>query len=620
MAKFLDSIKVKEAIDKRTNIDLSCSHVTTANFMQFNCAFSRELVPKQKISINMSTFARLQPLPVPTYGKAKIQNRCFFVPFRTIFPAFNDFITDARHSFSNGNSGMVLSTPKFTLGTFIGLLLGGFDTGKYAITSNTDTTITEDNSDYIFRKYERSNGADKNTLVYVKLTKKGRWLMKLMNSLGYNFPFAYKFGEYEDNFDLEYSALPLLSVAKVYADWYYPSMYASTPEFSYLESMFNHDISSSYDINQDELNVLFTFLQNVSYDSDYFTSAWQNPVAPNSGTFSEVHIPDTTSKYDYTFPGQPRPVPGIRNQVSNSPITGDGTPTINNPLSESYLGSISQYALDALKSLTDYLKRHQLVGGRALDRYLARFGVKLSDEILKRSTYVGSFDNYIQFGDVVSQSATSDAVLGDYAGKGIGYADGKFTYENGKEYGMLIIISTLVPVVGYYQGIDRNVMHTTRLDFWTPEFDGLGVQAISRAELYVPEHNADLIVGVNPQTYYNSVFGFAPRYAEYKLAQDRLTGDFRYNSINRGMDSWHTMRQINPSTLDLAITQDFVFGNDAEQYSRIFYNTDDEFDKFIVIHNFDIKSSTPFSSYWDTYEFDSKGDDIVEQANGVKMN
>ena len=111
MANFLDTIKVKTAVEKRTNLSLDCDHITTANFMQFNVVFSRELVPDQSLDIDMSTFARLQPLPVPTYGKARIQNRCFFVPFRTIFPAFNDFITDARHNFSNGTSGIVNNVP-----------------------------------------------------------------------------------------------------------------------------------------------------------------------------------------------------------------------------------------------------------------------------------------------------------------------------------------------------------------------------------------------------------------------------------------------------------------------------------------------------------------------------
>lgn len=600
MASFLDTIKVKTAVDKRTQINLDCDHITTANFMQFNIAFSREIVPNQSVKIDMSTFARLQPLPVPTYGKARIQNRAFFVPFRTIFPSFNDFITDARHSFPDGTSSMIGEVPTISskeLTTLFSGVLGN----RYGISSSTDASVDQYNSDY------RVVIPNKNPDYYfIKLTKRGRHAMKILQSLGYQVPF------YDDNTstaeDLSFSALPLLAVAKVYADWYYPSMYASSVSFSRLDAFFNYDARSTLRLSYNDLDLIFSFLQNVNYDSDYFTSAWQHPVTPNTGTYSQVSMEDNTDYFTSTE---------THNNISTTQST-KGTPLIFN-LTSTVVSGISQYALDALKSMTDYMKRHQLVGGRALDRYLARFGVKLSDEILKRSSYVGSFDSYIQFGDVMSQASTDDAVLGDYAGKGIGFANGSFTFQSDKEYGMLIIVSTIIPKVGYYQGIDRNVMHTTRLDFWTPEFDSLGVQGISRAELFVPEKGS-VQTSLKPKTYYNKVFGFSPRYAEYKLAQDRLTGDFRYNSINQGMDSWHTMRNINPTSLDLVISEDFVSGSDAEQYSRIFHNQDDEYDKFIVIHNINVSSNTPFTSYWDTYEFESKGDDIATQANGVKMN
>lgn len=605
MASFLDSIKVKTATDKYTELDLSSDHITTANFMQFNIAYAVELVPNQKIDINMSTFARLQPLPVPTYGKAKIQNRAFFVPFRTIFPAFNDFITDSRHSTADGTTVMYTSVPTFSHETLVSIFSGveGNQYGQYV-----DSISEADFSVRITGQFENGQPLFR----HIKLTRQGRWALKLLNSLGYQF--IPERGDATDT-EIRFSALPLLAVAKVYADWYYPSMYASSPDFAELEAIFNKDTGST-DLAYDDIMRIFRFLQNVNYDSDYFTSAWQNPVAPNDGTYSPMQMQDVTDYYSSLQ---------AHSQITTGQST-EGTPLVTGP-GNSSLGTLSQYALNVLRSMTDYLKRHQLVGGRALDRYLSRFGVKLSDEILKRSTYVGTSEQYIQFGDVMSQSDTYNertdegSALGAYAGKGIGYVDGNFSYENEKEYGMLIIVSTIVPKTGYYQGIDRSVMHTTRLDYWTPEFDNLGVQAVSKAELYVPDLNQGTLANLNPQAYWQSVFGFVPRYAEYKVGKDRLTGDFRVNSINRGMDSWHTLRIINPSSLsELAINEDFVSGDDAVQYSRIFNNYSDEYDKFIVIHNFNIKSNAPFASYWDTYDFESNGKTIVEQANGVKMN
>lgn len=616
MSSFLDKIKVNTAITHRTNQDLSCDHVTTANFMQFNVAFARELVPKQSLKVNHKTFARLQPLPVPTFGRARIQNRAFFVPFRVVFPAFNDFISDARHSTSNGDTIIYTSVP-----TISSAVLTDFFTGitstyipKYGLAGGSTASSR---ADYLTKDN-----------VKVELSQFGRYCMKLLNSLGYSVLFEHFDRELRDSSQfVKYSALPLLCVAKVYADWYYPSMYTSNPLYAQVEEIFNRD-NGNTDLSLNDVYLIFDFLRKVNYDSDYFTSAWENPVSPNTDAQSQISMPDiTTSVYDtdsstyqrnvVTNIGDSKSTPTILNQEVDAPAPLSG---IHN------LGHLSQYAVTALKSLTDYLKRHQLVGGRTLDRYLARFGVKLSDEILKRSQYVGTSESNIQFGDVMStaDTGTEGAALGDYAGKGIGYGDGTYTYENDKEYGMFIVISSIVPKTGYYQGIDRNVMHTTRFDYWTPEFDRLGVQAVSCAELYTPAGNneGDInIIRYGSLDYWQKVFGFVPRYAEYKLPQDRLSGDFRFYSINEGMDSWHTMRQINPSSLNsIVVSEDFISGDDSSQYNRIFNNTDDTYDKFIVIHTFDISTSVPFANYWDNYDFEQKGNEVIMQANGVKMN
>ena len=96
----MDKMKLNSAVVEKTKLDLSSQHITTGNFMQFNVVWSKELVPTEKITINQETFARMDPLPVPTFGRANIKNRAFFVPFRTVFPAWNDFITDTKHTFN----------------------------------------------------------------------------------------------------------------------------------------------------------------------------------------------------------------------------------------------------------------------------------------------------------------------------------------------------------------------------------------------------------------------------------------------------------------------------------------------------------------------------------------
>lgn len=580
MASFLDKLKVNTAVVDHTKLDLSSDHISTANFMQYNVAWSKELVPGEKIEVDMETFTRLAPMPVPTFGRARINNRAFFVPFRTIFPGWNDFITDTRHSFSNGSS----YTQNFVPRIDINRMFEVFEQHGWI-------QYADEEAGQLGSIYDISTDEE----YYLK--PEGRQALKLMNSLGYQWSW-----ESAPQDSVYVSALPLMAIAKIYYDWYYPSAWAQDPVASEVNGILSKDDTLDVVLSVSQIGTLINFMSVVNYDSDYFVSAWENPMAPNNGAFSQTTIGDITLS-----------------DASSTEINVDG----DNGTSFINGNRLTQYAVDALKSLTDYMKRHQLVGARALDRYLARFGVQLSAEKLKRSVYIGTTTDDIQFGDVTSTANTEGAALGYYAGKGLGFGKSGFEFET-DEYGIMIIISSILPKQGYYQGFDRNTLHVGRLDYWTPEFDNLGTQAIAKGELYLPM-NRNIMneeEGGVTRSLYDGVFGWTPRYAEYKVSRDRLTGDFRYAQVNTGLDSWHTMRNLLYGNIsDIVINDYFVTGKDAGQYSRIFYNYDaDVSDKFNVIYHFNVASYSPMKPLWDTYEFEDKGKSVTMNANGVKMN
>lgn len=596
MANFFDKFKVKTAIDSRSKFDLSCDHVSTANFMQFNVAYSKELVPTEKLTVNMETFTRLQPMPVPTFGRAKVNNRAFFVPYRTIFPGWNDFITDSAHISATSLSTRSNFVPTISATVITSVFVNGINNPLGANYNPLIEAVTDPEA-ISAGAYDLIKPASSSTVqpTFHKFTALGRQIAKVLNSLGYQVSL------YDST--AVYSALPLLALAKIYCDWYYPSAYAMTQEIADVEGLFKLDNGVDFQMNTRQFSSIFRLLTTVNYDSDYFVSAWDNPVAPNGdNSYSTFEIDNTTDL------GRGQFVDSIT-RVENDNSTG--TPVVVG-------GGITQFTVDVLKSLTDYMKRHQIVGARALDRYLSRFGIQLSAEKLNRSIYIGSTAEDIQFGDVMSTSNTDTGRVGDYAGKGLGYGTSDFECDT-DEYGIFLVISSIVPRTGYFQGVNRNVMHVARTDFWTPEFDNLGTQAISKQELFVP-YNTNVQDYTN--TGYNEIFGFTPRYAEYKVGRDILSGDFRCNSINNGAESWHTMRVLDfNSWQDVVHSRDFVSGKDSDQYSRIFYNVEaDASDKFNVIYHFNVTSLAPMKPLFDTYEFEDKGKDVIMDVNGVKMN
>lgn len=699
MASFLDKVKIKTAVTDRTKLDLSCDHISSADFMQFNVAYCKEVVPKEKLSVSMETFTRMEPLVVPTFGRANIKNRAFFVPFRTVFPAWNDFITSSPHiagnASANGSSYQVVSTPLIRQYSFWTWLLddfasGGVEGSDSYVQSNFDTidmpseflpfdvsnrdeivkwlsdhpsaydyvlTGTDDTSpgsgtsnaflSSLFSRFTGNKGYWRELRIYpVVLSGYARQAMKIMNSLGYVFSTRLYAGMDSSNpaYQVPYmSALPLLCLCKVYADWYFPSAYDVT-KFDYL---FNHDIQPTANndgtliLSADDYRRIFDYLWRVSYDADYFVSAWDSPSSPNGASLSgEYKLLDINNNGNRNSASNPA---GMVSYPSYNTNFGTDAPTVNAG------NSLSKYALDALASLSDYLKRHQLAGVRSIDRFLARFGINLSAEKLRRSIYLGLDTIPLQIGDVMSSADTvnenSGMPLGSYAGKGLGYGSKKFEWDS-DEYGMFIIVSTIVPAVGYYQGIDRTTLHTTPLSFYTPEFDSLGVQAISRAELYEPTNSVGFYPTTGQTSYYDMIFGFTPRYAEYKIGRDRLTGDKRMGSMSVGQDSWNLMRQVSYEDYSGVVhSESFVRGysilnplgpagprppmdgyhnvvSDIYQYDRIFQNTDYTIDHFNVIYHCNVVSYSPMSSLFDNYEWKDhdKGETVRVDANGVKMN
>ena len=643
MASYLDKFSVPTAVDESSKLDLSCQHITTADWMQLNPIYAKEMVPNEKLAVNTQTFTRMAPMPVPTFGRANVHERAFFVPYRTVWKGWTDFITDTVHVAGDQTSAIASEVPTFTMSQLVQAFLTKGSAQLWQECKHFDaTTITGlplDNYDIVAPigwiaanmagqgNYDGVAPSATNGFAF-KLNAVGRQALKALNSLGYQLVCSND-AEWKT---YKMSALPLMSFFKVYIDWYFPSAYYGDTYRTLIEGILGRDASTPFSLTAQQLATIFTLISYVNYDSDYFVSAFDAPDGPNLGQSSSVDIIDITngSRTDQEL----RRVISRPNDgnwwLANTPLITDGTSTSN----QSTISSISQYVLTSLKKLTDYMKRHQLVGARAMDRYLARFGKNLTAEKLNRSLYIGAKSFPLQFGDVMSQADTEGANLGSYAGKGLGYGENTFGYET-DEYGLFIITCSLVPTIGYYQGIDRNVMHLSRLDYWTPEFDQLGNQAIGSAELYVPSKPTDAVNGSTGADtavlsgLSTSIFGYAPRYAEYKCGRDRLTGDFklaRFNQAGDTSNSWHLFREFDgdidfsDAAANIKHSLAFVQGYDSTQFNRIFYNTTDSNDHFYMIHNFDVASYSNMAKLYDTYEFDDKGKQITEEVNGVKVN
>lgn len=588
----LSKVTIPTAVEGRTNMPTSGTHITTQDFMLLRPYGYHHPIPGASGRVTGQAKTNLMPIGQPIFGRARQNLRGFWVPYRLLCQDFDNFITDTP-SYEATQTRLSNHAPFFYASTLHNLLWGL----SVQVTDQQQISAGAYDYKYLGNYYSYSNGA--------------RYWLLIFKSLGYQ----HVIQDFAKVGDFKFNGFGILALAKVWLDWYANGQYLDSATVVNLEQLLKR-CQSDYELTATDLSQICQACQVVGYDSkSYFISAWDSPVAPNLGnTHSNYVLPDITT------PVTPSLNQGAVGQVSNSTaVLGrlqQGVYTSN------AINTVSQYQLDSLKALTDFLKRNQL-SGRAIDRYLARFGVQLKGESIKRSVYCGFKSIDINFGQVVQTADTNvggQSNLGDKAGIGDSNDTYSFDYDTNGEYGIFIMLSSLLPDGDIVDGYDRHNRHLSRTDFYQPEFDQLGCMAIEKGEALVFTDDGKVN---NTGAKYTDVFGFAPTYAEYKVGRSFFTGDISLPSIMNGGRAYSLYRFMDNvfGTLDLVqhgLTM--TIGFDAAQYDRIFNSSNREFDHFICFYSFEFKDSSPAKSLFDTFEFKQNGKNVTLDSNGVKVN
>lgn len=412
-------------------------------------------------------------------------------------------------------------------------------------------------------------------------TRRGEYC-KLMSNLGLNpMSFSNSDASMEDE---RISMFPFLAYYKIWLDWFADSNIINHSE---QNEIFKSWVENGGDQSQHASELLK--IRSCCFKKDYFTTAKVNPQDGSSPSRVGVVVPDSDLNPNMTTESQ-----------SNIKLNSNGTVTVSGSVSSatSVLGQFTIEALRAANSLQRYLERNNFVGTKLMNRLLAHFGVSPSAERLDMSEFIGGDSFPIQIGDVTSTSTTS-VPLGAQAGKGVGASKPNGVRYHAKEHGVFMSLLSILPDTGYYQGVSRfwNKIDDP-LDFFTPEFENLGYQEILNKELYVPTVDESY-----SQYDKYGVFGYTPRYSEYKFANDVLGGDFIGESTSTpsgfNMDSWHLFRKLkfdnnNPIALNEHFTECDNFNND---YDRIFQVTSNEYDHFYFSIHIDVKATRPMDGF-----------------------
>lgn len=626
------------------NRNMSRNHYTTLGFGQLSPVYCEQVLPNDNVTIKPELFGRSQQSLLPTLTRLSVTQRCFYVPYSSVWKHWDNFINGLPLKFTNGNQNGYVSAyckqvPYITPIQLTNLFINNTDSEGGLVEPILSQDIQSYEDEYYDFYINTSSTDDPSEIVYYRFTSKGKNLLKILHSLGYNFNFS------QNQVNSDNSKLNFLDLAcyfKVIYDRYFPSQLRVNSVYdNFFTSLNELRPTSSGLINvPDWLLQTIVLFPNLYYDNNYFTSQWLKPNEP---------VPNYISPY---FALSENVVNQLDNHSTTVVSTDEQVEVNTTDIATTPTTSATRNIM--MSSLRKYVMRMGLTGCRAIDRYFSEFGVHIPELELSMCKYIGSIDAPIQMMDVTSTGEVSS--LGEMAGKSwVAQSDGKFKISC-DQHGLVLVLASIDVPSQFVSGVRRRVMHLTPFDFYTPDFDDTTLQATAGNELFGQflDVSIDTNLSINNLNLYsNKVFGFVPRYQEYRQPIDDITGDFNIPSINLPIDGYVNPRRLFdlqkyysdnrkdvfnpevgfPSHTDikqygysddvrtgLAITPINVLAqNDTEQFNRIYKDLEGRSDPLRCHYHFNVWINGAVKPTDIAQFVDGNGSTIEIEKNGNKF-
>ncbi|QIR82397.1 major capsid protein [Chicken microvirus mg8_102] len=585
---------------KRSKFNLTHLHSTTGEAGFLIPFFLQSTLPGDRYRLSLTSFVRAQPMLAPLMHQVKFYTQYWFVPYRILWDNWEEFITGGQDLTSAPNFPVVTSPAggwqAGSLADYFGFPIkqAGIEVSAMPFRAMAEIWNTRYRDEDIQPEVAISYADGKDTTTSTTLlspswkrdyfttarpfTQRGTDITVPITSSDNTTQYYHKhqytarfvFGLF-DNLDISQSSIKiekLYGTAHIYNETFTGTNIRNIPQniWNDIRTAFLSDSSESY---RTQLSTeAFDALKSAPLNENrriFFTTGTLNFLdAPNSirvtlssfpvlvrYSFNEdTTVPQPGADTGLLFDGArvfdndgPGTAGGFAMYLIDSSLSNvapyDMKLTIYATLSQS--GQVSIRDLRASSALQRYAERSLQWGNRYEEFIQREFGIKPRDSRIQRPEYLGGGSGNLQISEVLQTAEGADTGVGTMRGHavaGVGQRPIKFTCP---EHGLIIGLISIRPVPVYTQGIEREFLKRSRLDFFTPELANIGMQEVLQQELYATAGNKDVI------------FGYSDRYQEYRYRKPMVTGQFRTDFA-----FWNMARQfsqppaLNPDFLDMS--------------------------------------------------------------------
>lgn len=579
------SVLLGTSANKNYTHDMSFDNNTTMDFGFLQPLLSQYMLPKSTISVSSKQLVRLAPMPTPSFARMYLQNYARFVKMTDVVPYYESLLSQISFTTPSGVSvkpvQMPVTTNSFLLWNV--LCLSSCTVYKRVGTSSVDewqvmndVNLTNNANRITFNSYLRKRlgfvgslfsefgpdfvqvtdfhngvvpmqsdyivqltGDDGKTYLYCFVfSTRAKCLRKQFLGLGYSL-------NGEDNKPV--SIAPLLAYYKAYYDYFGLTreiQFEQTNCFKIIGYIWEYNVNFYQldgGLSSDIMKYFLLFLRDfqelyytdassyiAAHRSSPMNGAAQRLPAVNTALYSLVDYAsaNNSSSFGYIKPNHF----GVLNNIGNPPLA-------------------TWLSIDLLRRLTRFVSKDSVIGKRLSDWVKVHYGSDVSFDLFKDSFNISEWRTPIDIDDVFSTSETADVgnadkgdYLGAYAGKGIGFGKGGFTFK-APTHGFVFVMSCIVPITNIFQGNDPTLYAIDNDTIPHPEFDALGYEFTPKGVFL----SDNFLLGDADKTdlgLTSKGFGWVPRYTGFKVKKNIVNGDMYCGYFKRSLLPYFNDRLI----------------------------------------------------------------------------